>query len=142
MFIKMENNYTNWLVPLNIALQLKGVGFDEICVCYGRIVYNKISNKKYIPYVSHNSYSKLKGIKNSEHINDDITFGISIPTWEQVFEWFRDKGLHSHIEYTCDNNLFKINIIGVLLKTGESNFASYEQAREALVKKLINIYKK
>ena len=37
MFIKMENNYTNWLVPLNIALQLKGVGFDEICVCYGRI---------------------------------------------------------------------------------------------------------
>ena len=86
----MENNYTNWLVPLNIALQLKGVGFDEICVCYGRIVYNKISNKKYIPYVSHNFYSKLKGIKNSEHINDDITFGISIPTWEQVFAWFRE----------------------------------------------------
>ena len=86
----------------------------------------------------------------SEYYFDDLetykegynTRGYDIlrPTWEQVFEWFRSKGFHSYIEYTSDNNLFKINIVGVLLHTNMSYFETYEKAREALINKLIEIY--
>ena len=136
MFIKMKkSNYPNWLVPFKIAKELKNIGFNKKCY------FNKDKNGVYVESI-------VKACERGELLAQIYTCDIEsryytiIPTWEQVFEWFRDKGLHSHIEYTCDNDLFKINIVGVLLKAGEIYFASYEQAREALVKKLINIYKK
>nr|DAV67779.1 MAG TPA: hypothetical protein [Caudoviricetes sp.] len=129
-----NNNYPNWLVPFKIAKELKNIGFYKKCY------FNKDTDGVYIESI-------LKASERGEFLAKIYTCDIEssyytiIPTWEQVFEWFRDKGLHSHIEYTCDNDLFKINIIGMLLNTNKSYFKTYEEARKALINELINIKK-
>ena len=133
----MQNNkYPNWLVSVEQAERLKELDFNEPCIF---------------------SYSEGIGITacirigsgDEPNFTDFIIGGNSpgspltdLPTYEQVFEWFRKKGFHSHIEYTSDNDMFKINIFGILLQTGISYFKTYEEAREELVNKLIEVYKK
>lgn len=144
------NSYHNWLVPLEIAKKIKEIGFDEPCAFYTRIPLKEKTSIDKIPYVSNDCYSKLKGVKNSEHINDDITYGLSIPTWEQVFEWFREKGLVGTIEYedfilddkTCYYAYRITDKLGDILFYSPNyiTYETYEEAREALAIKLIEFY--
>jgi len=142
-----KNEYPDWLISLELANQLKDLGFDESCMCYARLLHTKKINSKYVPNVSHDSYSKLKGIRNSEHINDDITFGISIPTFEQAFSWFRKKGYIANIYYVFHPDLKCL--IGYLYEIiydfnwekYSIYYISYEIAREECLKELIKIYK-
>lgn len=87
------NNYPNWLVPLEIAKELKDIGFDEPCNHYVRISNDDIKLK-----INHSSIGLVILKRNSEYLNDDIASFVTIPTWEQVFEWFREKGLECFIE--------------------------------------------
>ena len=125
-----KENHPSWLVPFDIAKQLKEIGFDKPCIF---------------------SYSDL-------------------PAWGQVFEWFREKGLHSYIETCCtnleeprkqDSELLEKSITFYKYLKGKdaigsfffsrrecnltfsySTFLSYEEAQEALVKSLIEEYKR
>jgi hypothetical protein len=116
-------------------------------MCYARLLYTEEINSEYVPNVSHDSYSKLKGIRNSEHINDDITFGISIPTWEQVFEWFINKGLVAVIataEVLNEGDPQYYSSVDDIKKGGyyhDIGYAkTYEEARELALNKLIELY--
>ena len=134
------NSYHNWLVPLEIAKKIKEIGFDEYCIFYTRVP-QKDDISGYIISVCHDPYDRIiPGMRNRDHIDTNTTFGVSLPTFEQVFEWFREKGFQSHIEYTLDNSMFKISISGLFLQTKDSYFKTYEEAREALVNKLIEFY--
>ena len=139
----MKNKYPNWLVPIEITKNLKEIGFDEPCVCYTRLSYNETNTSNCVPDVSYSSFGKLDGVKNSEHINDDITFGISIPTWEQVFEWFNLRGLYETIDYE-GNEVYTIRVIikgTPSVSTDNRKYFTYGEAREVLVNELIRIYK-
>lgn len=163
----METNnqhlYPSWLVPIDIGKQLKEIGFDKPCIF---------------------SYSEGIGVTaclrsgaGDEPCFSDFVVGgnspgspyVDLPAWGQVFEWFREKGLHSRIETYCTNlepdkkgsEPLKKPVTFYKYCTGkdatgtfffaahESNltsycsiFRSYEEAQEALVKSLIEEYKR
>lgn len=131
-----NNNYPNWLVSLEIAKELKEIGFKEECLCYWYERFHRIE-------CSTDDEDRLCP-EYYDYNTDETT--TSLPTWEQVFEWFREKGLFHSIcivddlieDVKCfeteirDNN---VDIICILSRD------TYEEAREALVKALIQTYK-
>lgn len=138
-----NNNYPNWLVPLEIAKELKEIGFNKKTMFYffSADTTFKFSISEDIPL----DYILPIGDVELDNYNRK-GFYASIPAWEQVFEWFRDKGLFHSICITedliedvkefeaeiRDNNADIIYII---------HRDTYEEVREALVKALIRTYK-
>lgn len=138
-----NNNYPNWLVPLDIAQELKEIGFNKKTMFYffsaDTTFKFSISEEIHLDYILPIEDVELDNYNRKG-------FYASIPAWEQVFEWFRDKGLFHSICITedliedvkefeaeiRDNNADIIYII---------HRDTYEEAREALVKALIRTYK-
>ena len=134
----MKNNeYPSWLVSLEIAKELKGIGFDTPCSFYYDEKLLKISPWHDEEFVVTNWNDKL------------FRYCVSIPTWEQVFEWFRKKGCHStlHTYSVMQGNIekfrlfYEINSCHDYIADPEEYYKTYEEAREKLVYKLIEIYK-
>ena len=137
-----NNNYPTWLVPLDIAQELKEIGFDEPCIF---------------------SYSEGIGITaclrygsgEEPYISDFIVGGntpnspyIDLPTYEQVFEWFREKGFESYIRLEShahfdEGNYYYFEITKSNLRQldWQGDFDDYNESREELVKALIQTYK-
>ena len=134
----MKNNeYPTWLVPLDIAQELKGIGFDEPCNHYVRISNDDIKLK-----INHSSIGWVILKRNSEYLNDDIASFVTIPIWEQVFSWFRERGLHCSIRYLICPVTYSFHIIdNCNWDKGCGNRDTYEEAREACVEELIKIFK-
>ena len=134
-----NNNYPTWLVSLEIAQELKAIGFDTPCSFYYDEKLLKISPWHDEEFIVTNWNDKL------------FRYCVSIPTWEQVFEWFREKGYESYIKLESHSypdegiyyyfeiskpNLYRINQLAF-----QGDFDDYNEAREALVKALIQTYK-
>ena len=146
-----NNNYPNWLVPLDIAQQLKEIGFDEPTLFhyYEHDFDITIETNSYYDEGEAQGYLHfyISAFKE-ENFNRDKKC-ISIPTWEQVFEWFRSKGYHStlHTYSVMVGNVeefrfyYEINSCQEYIAAPEEYYKTYEQAREELVYKLIEIYK-
>lgn len=159
----MKNIHQSWLVPLEIAKSLKEIGFNKPCIF---------------------SYSEGIGVTaclrsgagEEPLISDFVVSGnmpnspfVDLPTWEQVFEWFREKGLHSFIKVVCTNlefdkrdaerlknpitfykyvkgkdalGTFSFSIQNYSEISSYNTFGTYEKCREELVKSLIDDYKK
>lgn len=133
-----NNNYPNWLVPLDIAEKLKDLKFNLNCYFYreeGRNGEDLIKS----PFSL--SQDALRNYNNSYY--DTST---SVPTWEQVFEWFRSKGYHGVIAARGEDGENEYSYCIDYLNELSSDFEqdshlTYEEAREALVKALIRTYK-
>ena len=135
----MKNNeYPNWLVPLYIAKELKEIGFDEPCNHYVRISNDDIKLK-----INHSSIGWVILKRNSEYLNDDIASFVTIPTWTDVFAWFRARGLHHIIRYLLAHKLYfyAINETYYLKNKGSGIYDTYEEAQQECVKALIQTYK-
>lgn len=108
-----KENYPTWHIPLNIVEELKAIGFDKRSVI---------------------SYSAGIGI---------TAIRKEIYSWEQVFEWFREKGYYGNLEATSKGT--SAYIFYPELDNGEfwefDYKESYEKARETLLLKLIDLYK-
>lgn len=141
-------NYPNWLVPLDIAQELKAIGFDEHCtfaIDYTQLIEpflvqdcNKGYNVVFCGEMKNLTYKTL-----DKNLLDKIAI---IPTWEQVFEWFRSKGYHGVIavkDEDGDNEYsYCIDYLNELSSDFEQDsHLTYEEAREALAKALIRTYK-
>ncbi|MFC2531891.1 MAG: hypothetical protein ACFNVN_02050 [Capnocytophaga ochracea] len=129
--------YPTWLVPPDIAKELKGIGFNKACVYYTN--EQLMVNSK--PY----TYDSIKThiyIRNGALITDIGNHNIfknriSVPVWDDVFDWFREKGyilsiseyLTETVSYFYHNELF-LNSIRVVGKT-------YSQTRKDLALKII-----
>lgn len=131
-------NYPTWLVPLDIAQQLKEIGFDEPCNHYVRISNDDIKLK-----INHSSIGLVILKRNSEYLNDDIASFVTIPTWTDVFAWFRARGLHHIIRYLLAHKLYfyAINETYYLKNKGSGIYDTYEEAQKECVKALIKTYK-
>ena len=132
--------YPSWLVPLELAKELKEIGFNKttmFCFISGESdiqlnIYDDVS-------LNYNLY-----INDIELINYNTKgFYVSIPTWEQALTWFREKGYYGNIEATSKGT--SAYIFYPELDNGEFwEFAyeeTYEKAREILLLKLIDLYK-
>lgn len=135
-----NNNYPNWLVPLDIAKKLKDLKFNLNCYFYREEGRN---GKDLIKSPFSLSQDALRNYNNSYY--DTST---SVPTWEQVFEWFREKGFESYIRLEShahfdEGNYYYFEITKSNLRQldWQGDFDDYNEAREALVKALIQTYK-
>ncbi|VEI53910.1 Uncharacterised protein [Capnocytophaga sputigena] len=138
-----NNNYPNWLVPLYIAKELREIGFREKTFTYFEI--NTDGEDRYFTPTDIN----FKELQIYNRYRDYV----SIPTWEQVFEWFRECGYL----YAIENEIcydFKtrkqppkikytsyFETVGSGVKLHSCTSESYEEAREELVRDLIEIYR-
>ena len=112
-------------IPYEQALELKELGFDELCLKY---------------------YLKEKG---EWIVSDDYDGGhfVLAPLYQQAFRWFREK---YGIMYTVHNNIenWKNTFHGAYSKINSNyesdytdDYATYEEAELACLKKLIEIVK-
>lgn len=137
--------YPTWLVSPDIAKKLKEIGFNTPCYCYIALA---ISGKGYqcieIGDRIHNEVYNIIELRELKCINYNKQKGcISLPTWEQALAWFRAKDYYGNLEATGKGT--SAYIFHPELENGEFwDFAykeSYEEAREALLLKLIDLYK-
>jgi len=130
----------NEFVPYELALRMKGLGFDEPCLAWYDGRYTSSINENYC--------------KNSEEWLN--TIHCATPLYQQAFRWFRDKhnlfGKVYVVNFGADEYSFDVydlyeektkydNFIG----TGTSysgTFYTYEEAELACLEKLIKIIEK
>ena len=146
-----QHSYPSWLVSVEIAKQLKEIGFDKPCIF---------------------SYSEGIGVTaclrsgagDEPYFSDFVVGGnspgspyVDLPAWGQVFEWFREKGLHSYVRMkdTSRNEIDEfykkeqsweymiyLNFDDIVFYSKEYyEFSTYEKAMESLVEDLIDYYK-
>lgn len=142
-----NNNYPSWLVPIEIAKELKEIGFEEECHFFWNF-YEDVNKMCCYADISEEDDDFL--LPNTYNYNNKNSTGyyvyLSLPTWEQVFEWFREKGLFHSIcivedlieevkEFETEIRDNNADIICIIHRD------TYEEAREALVKALIQTYK-
>ena len=143
-----NNNYPTWLVPLDIAIKLKEIGFDEPALFhyYENDFDVTIETNSYYDEGEAQGYLHfyISAFKE-ENFNRDKKC-ISLPTWEQVFEWFREKGMF-HSIFIVSDLLEDVKYFEAEIRDNNGDIicilsrVTYEEAREALVKALIQTHK-
>ena len=135
-------NYEEFLVPIEIAKELKEIGFDKPCLFDYRNdnIYLEGSASVGFSLDPDNTdfVATIDGLE--EVVNQEGAYWVTIPTYDQVFAWFREKGLYGNIEAGSKYNsiyIFSDNDLNM----GSNIYPTYEEAREELLKKLINIHK-
>ena len=140
-----KENYPTWLVSPDIAKELKEIGFDIPCHCYialaisgkgyqcieiGDRIHNEVYNSIELRDIKRINYNKQKGC-------------ISLPSWTEALAWFRAKGYYGNLEASSKGT--SAYIYAPFLDQGTSweiaYKESYEEARKALLLKLIDLYK-
>lgn len=128
-------------VPYNLALQLKELGFD--LECFG--IWQPSKYPYVILFTPQTIKQKLN--KNSTHpFCKKVKYCVA-PLYQQVTDWFRIN--HKFFSYvdTCEvkEGLFRYEILVVREDDFnndielERDFKTFEEAREACIKKLIEL---
>ena len=138
-------DYEEFLVPVEIAKELKEIGFDKPCFfSFNEEVIGEIplSFGKFL-IKCNNHEAHLDGVIYGDK---KVTDSYPIPTYEQVFAWFRSKGLFHSItivEDLIDGDIFFESEIRNANTDIVTMFSSntYEEAKIELLKRLIKIYK-
>jgi hypothetical protein len=110
-------------IPYEQALELKELGFNELCLFY------------------YGDNEALRIYHQSE-IYDDL---IGAPLYQQAFRWFREKyGIVGIVKFGTQEftyNIYNNDAIGLLTKDSLDFNGTYEEAELACLKKLIEIVK-
>lgn len=111
----------NQFIPYELAVKLKELGFDEVCLAF---------------------YDGTKAFTYSPNNNKIYAVKILAPLWQQAFDWFREKGLHSWV-YQSDKYRFHYTILkdGRYVKN-DSDAIHYQEARQVCLEKLIELCQK
>lgn len=138
-----KENYPSWLVPIEISKSLKEIGFDKEC----SFVLTK-SNKIGFTSKNNSNYHFIEDLDKYDYNSKEM---VSIPTWTEVFEWFREKGYDSYIglvshSYLDEGNYYyfeitKCNLYNISQLDCKGDFDDYNEAREVMTRSLIEIYK-
>lgn len=142
-----NNNYPTWLVPIEIAKELKEIGFEEECHFFWNF-YEDVNKMCCYADISEEDDDFL--LPNTYNYNNKNSTGyyvyLSLPTWEQVFEWFRENGLF-HSICIVEDLIEEVKEFETEIRDNNGDIIciihrdTYEEAREALVKALIQTYK-
>lgn len=140
------NNYPSWLVPIELAVKLKEIGFDIPCVYF----YNL--NSKFLRINTHDTqisgssdyrnvpfiYANDTCERNSNEYEDCI----SLPTYEQAFDWFRSFSFVFDFlvlkELTGYLYCVTIKLSGQELRKTEK-FDTFVEARNEMLETLIGV---
>lgn len=141
----MQKEYhPSWLVPFDIAKQLKEIGFNENTLFYRLSGDTDLK----LSVADDVSLDYTLTIEDVEQFNYNRRgFYLSIPTWEQVFEWFRGKGFHFYIDKKSFPERYIYYIKYGMSICSNENLRdemlpkTYEEARKELIGKLIELCK-
>lgn len=131
------NNYPSWLVSVEQTKKLKEIGFDTPCAFV-------LTNKDKIGFTTKggNQYHLFEELDLNSNSKSSLVY---VPTFEQVFEWFREKGLFHSICIT-DDLPHNVKFFEAEIRNNNADIIcilsrlTYEEAREVLINKLIEIY--
>ena len=87
------------LVTVDIALELKKIGFDEPCVFSYRnddIYLEGSASVGFVMDINNTDFITTIG-KLEEFSNWNNSDWVTLPTYEQVFDWFREKEIYGHV---------------------------------------------
>ena len=143
-------NYLTWFVPLEIAQELKEIGFDCPCSFFYKkknnndfsLCLNTIDDEINIGGVDYKNTTYIYSYLIDELNNNKRDLYVSAPTWDDTLAWFRAKGYK--ITFKDINIGTQCAFYHLDIKEGHtfSYFAKkYEKAREGLVMKLIEVHK-
>ena len=138
-------DYEEFLVPVSIAKKLKEIGFNEPCLFVLNphntlILSSEVHDKGII------DIRKIKPRSNGK-LGEDFC---SVPTYEQVFAWFREKGYQFQVGRVCFADEFIAEFwdnyyCEIYLKETDDTLKiltyTYEEARLDCIRELIKIYK-
>ena len=138
-------DYEEFLVPVEIAKELKEIGFNEPCLFVLNphntlILSSEVHDKGII------DIRKIKPRSNGK-LGEDFC---SVPTYEQVFAWFREKGYQFQVGRVCFADEFIPEFwdnyyCEIYLKETDDTLKiltyTYEEARLDCIRELIKIYK-
>lgn len=130
-----SNKYPSWLVTKDIAKKLKEIGYDEECY------FELNEENKVVIEIDIMEDSSIIDVTDLIPYKNDYYYTPSVPTWTEVLEWFRKRnlvGLVTHRYRSKNDNGFSFEILDV--ETEIVVYKTYEEAREALIEKLIEIY--
>ena len=146
-------NYPSWLVSLEIAKELKEIGFNEPCLIenvethsedYSFINFKEEMCSDVSVMLEDVVFVKNQFLEDELGIYKHFVLKTTIPTWEQVLEWFIEKGYIGTINFVYidkNNFYYKLRINGKCNFIDEEKFTNYEDTREKLINKLIETYK-
>lgn len=135
------------LVTVDIALELKKIGFDGPCVFSYRdddIYLEGSASVGFVMDINNTDFITTIG-KLEEFSNWNNSDWVTLPTYEQVFAWFREKEIYGHVARD-DGGFYKFI---VSIKDGEDyyfdssvdvEYGLYEDARLECIKELIIAY--
>lgn len=137
------SNYSSWLVPVKIAKKLKEIGFDslEIFVDESGSWYRGDE----IFYIDTDGELTTVSVKDTYLSRDKRFTFVPTYTYEQVFEWFREKGFYSYIDKKSFPERYVYYIKYGMVVYSKENLMydllpkTYEEARQQLVNKLIQL---
>lgn len=129
------NNNPNWLITKDIAKKLKEIGYNEECY------FELNEENKVVIEIDIMEDSSIIDVTDLIPYKNDYYCTPSVPTWTEVLEWFRKRnlvGLVTHCYRSKNDNGFSFEILDI--ETEIFVYKTYEEAREALIEKLIEIY--
>ena len=141
-------DYEEFLVPVEIAKELKEIGFDKPCLFdyLNDNIYLEGSASVGFPNDPENADFIATLDQLEEVVNQEGADWVTVPTYEQVFAWFRSKGLFHSI--TIEEDLIEGNIFfDSEIRNTDADIVTmftrgtYEEARYELLRRLINIHK-
>lgn len=131
-----SNKYPSWLVTKDIAKKLKEIGYNEECY------FELNEENKVVIEIDIMEDSSIIDVTDLIPYKNDYYCTPSVPTWTEVLEWFRKRnlvGLVTHRYRSKNDNGFSFEVLDV--ENEIIVYKTYEEAQEALVYKLIEIYK-
>lgn len=136
------NDYPNWLVSVEQAKRLREIGFDKECHFFWNF-YEDVNELCCYADISEEDDNFLFPDEYNYNNKDSTGYYVylSIPSYEQVLEWFREKGIVGTIGFLpiLGKNIYVYEIHAPFVSCKEE-FLSYEKAREELVYRLIEQY--
>ena len=141
------------LVTVDIALELKKIGFDEPCLFIYRNGGIFLEGTASVGFsIDSNEADFVATIEQLWEVsNQEGADWVTVPTYEQVFAWFREKGFECVIESYYDiflskrsGYLYYIEVIEndmrVFTYDDDNCFDTYEETRLDALTKLIKLY--
>mgnify|MGYP000866179211 CR=1 FL=1 len=141
---KEEIKLPNWLASQEIGKELKKIGFNKRC--FFTVFPKELFGGGICGAATFKAH--YCGLQDTNFRLDSMDGTYNMPFWEDIFEWFREKGYESYIKLESHSHFdegsyyyFEITDSNLCQLDCQGGFDDYKEAREKLVYKLIEVYK-